>query len=245
MELKQVSGATWDRVIGTWVKQLRSKAEDEGSVGSTYPYQIVNIELISPSRDHIEDFESRRNELDKRVPKLETIQGFYAPSTEDVLQRIFREGFAGAFAGDLTFCPDPVQAIQEGLSIKPVYKLLLCRVVLGQKGVDYTEIHGKYRVRNVHGVLPSFLITYKLPSPEPASAPTPDVIPHWPSSEPTKSPAISPAPAPRDYSLPPLTPEENPAVPGGRQCDNCQKWHQWTSKYCTRCGNRLDLLDRR
>jgi len=242
MELKQVSGATWDRVIGTWVKQLRSKSEDEGSVGSTYPYQIVNIELVSPARQHIEDFEERRNELDRRVAKLETIQGFYAPSTEDILQRILKEGFAGAFAGDLTFCPDALQAIQEGLSVRPIHKLLLCRVVLGAKGTDYTEIHGKYRIRNVHGVMPSFLITFKLPTPESAVAPPPEPVAHWPSAEPTRSPPVSPASAPK--VLKQLTPEENPPVPGGRQCDNCDKWHQWTSKYCTRCGNRLDLMDR-
>jgi len=247
MDLKPVNQSSWDRVIAIWVKQLRSSGEEPNSFGSTYPYQIVNINMVSPARPHIEEFESRRNELDQRVAKLETIQGFYAPSTEDSLARILKDGFSGAFAGELTFCPDATQAIQEALSVRPINKLLLCRVVLGQKGVDYTEIHGKYRIRNIHGVLPSFLITYKQFAAEPAAPAAPEPTPHWPS-EPVKDHSIDQAsvsaPPPKEYVLKPLTPEENPPIPGGRQCDFCLKWHQWTSKYCTRCGNRIDLNDR-
>jgi len=245
MELKAVSGVTWDRVISTWIKQLKSSKNDsDGSVGSTYPYQIVNIEMVSPARDHIEEFESRRNELDQRVAKLETIQGFYAPSTEEVLSRILKEGFAGAFAGELTFCPDATQAIQEALAVRPTNKVLLCRVVLGQKGVDYTEIHGKYRIKNIRGVMPSFLITYKPFVPEGAK-PAPEPTPKWPSEPERDHPVQQTSSLPtKEYSLPPLTPEENPAIPGGRQCEVCTKWHQWSAKYCTRCGGRLDLLDR-
>jgi len=246
MDLKPVNQGAWDRVIAIWVKQLRPSGDEPSALGSTYPYQIVDINLVSPARQHIEEFESRRNELDQRVAKLETIQGFYAPSTEESLARILKDGFPGAFAGELTFCPDATQAIQEALSVRPINKLLLCRVVLGAKGVDYTEIHGKYRIKNIHGVMPSFLITYK-PFVAESATPVQEATPHWPS-EPvrdhsTDPPAPSAAPSSsKEYALKPLTPEENPPIPGGRQCDFCLKWHQWTSKYCTRCGNRIDLM---
>eukprot|EP01113_Clastostelium_recurvatum_P003947 TRINITY_DN1174_c0_g1_i1.p1 TRINITY_DN1174_c0_g1~~TRINITY_DN1174_c0_g1_i1.p1 ORF type:complete len:265 (-),score=70.31 TRINITY_DN1174_c0_g1_i1:56-793(-) len=238
--LKAVSGVTWDRVIQTWTQQLRNKSEFGD--GSTHPYQVVNIEMVAPGRDQLEDFEARRNELDQRVAKLETIQAFYAPSTEEVLQRILKEGFSGAFAGELTFCPDATQAIQESLSVRPINKLLLCRVVLGSKGVDYTEIHGKYRIKFIRGVMPSFLITFK-PFEAEGAKPVPEAAPRWPS-EPSRDQAPEPVAPPKEVSMKPLTAEENPEIPGGRQCDFCTKWHQWNARYCTRCGARLDLNDR-
>lgn len=76
--------------------------------------------------------------------------------------------------GELTFCTDPIQAVRESFSSRPVNKIILARVSLGWKGTeavsngfvthfmqdyDFTEINNKYKIKNLRGVLPAFVIT--------------------------------------------------------------------------------------
>eukprot|EP00026_Physarum_polycephalum_P013686 Phypoly_transcript_14114.p1 GENE.Phypoly_transcript_14114~~Phypoly_transcript_14114.p1 ORF type:complete len:241 (+),score=41.88 Phypoly_transcript_14114:208-930(+) len=167
MSLRLVSPAVVEHVTGTWVKQLRNRPEENDQrlwSCPTYPFQIVSVEQVSPTRSALEAFEARRNELDRKLGphnKLETVQAFYCPSSQEVLNNIVKEGFHGTFSGELTFCLDAPQAIQETLSNSRANKVLLVRVTLGVKDVDYTEINHKYKLRNLRSVIPSFVITYQ------------------------------------------------------------------------------------
>jgi hypothetical protein len=167
MSLKLVSPAVVEHVTGIWVKQLRMRPEENDQrlwSCPTFPYQIVSVEQVSPTRTALEAFEARRNELDRRLGphnKLETLQGFYCPSSQEVLNQIVKEGFHNTFSGELTFCLDAPQAIQESLATHRVNKVLLVRISLGIKGVDFTEINHKYKIRNLHSVIPSFVITFQ------------------------------------------------------------------------------------
>jgi len=165
MELKASPPQLVEHVTSIWIKQANSPLEETDPVrwsNPTYPYTIRSVDQVFPSREHLEIFESRRNELDQRLShgriKLETIHGFYSPSSEENLRLILREGFHGAIMGELTFCTDPLQAIRESLAGRPLNKLILARVSLGWKEYDYTEINNKYRIKNLRGVIPSFVL---------------------------------------------------------------------------------------
>jgi len=167
MSLKVVSPAVIDHVTGIWVKQLRQRLDETDERlwrCPTFPYEIVSIEQVSPTREVLEVFEGRRNELDKRLgrgAKLETIHGFYCPSSMEVLNQILRDGFYQTFSGELTFSTDAPQAIHESLTARPINKLILARVSLGWKDADYTEINNKYKIKNLRGVIPGFVITFR------------------------------------------------------------------------------------
>lgn len=129
----------------------------------TYPFQITSIDQVFPSRQLLEVFEARRNEMDKRMGsnKLETVQAFYCPSSPEVMNGILTVGFHQTFLGELTFCTDAPQAIRETLATKAVNKLILARVCLGWRDFDYAEINNKYRIKNLRSVLPAFVITFQ------------------------------------------------------------------------------------
>jgi len=167
MSLKLVSPAVVEHVTGIWVKQLRTRPEENDQrlwSCPTFPYQIVSVEQVSPTRTALEAFEARRNELDKRLGpmnKLETVNAFYCPSSQDVLNQIVKDGFHETFAGELTVCLDAPQAIHETLANRRVNKLVLARVSLGARDVDYTEINHKYKIRNLRSIIASFIITFQ------------------------------------------------------------------------------------
>jgi hypothetical protein len=167
MSLKLVSPAVVEHVTSIWVKQLRNRLEDTDQrlwSCPTYPYQIVSVEQVSPSRAALEAFEARRNELDKRMGamhKLETVQAFYCPSSQDVLNNIIKEGFHETFSGELTVCTDAPQAIHESLANHKFNKVVLVRVALGWKEADYTEINHKYKIKNLRSISPAFVITFQ------------------------------------------------------------------------------------
>jgi len=165
MEIRTGNSNIIEHVVGIWAKQHTSPldaTDPQRWSCPTYPYNIKSVEQVFPGRDHLEDFESRRNELDQRLSKgkvkLETIHGFYCPSSEENMRLIIKEGFNNAFVGELTFCLDPLQAIRESLSSRPASKIILARVSLGWKEYDYTEINNKYKIKNLRGVLPAFVI---------------------------------------------------------------------------------------
>jgi len=167
MSLKLVSPAVVEHVTGIWVKQLRNRLEDGDQRNwscPTYPFQIVSVEQVSPTRPALEAFEARRNELDRRLGphnKLETIQAFYCPSSQEVLNQIIKDGFSDTFSGEITVSTDAPQAIHESLANRKLNKLLLVRVSLGTKDVDYAEINHKYKIRNLRSIISSFVITFQ------------------------------------------------------------------------------------
>lgn len=221
MSLKLVSPGVVEHVTGTWVKQLRNRPEENDQrlwSCPTFPYQIVSVEQVSPTRAALEAFEARRNELDKRLGphnKLETLQAFYCPSSQDVLNQIVKDGFHVTFSGELTFCLDAPQAIQETLSNQRVNKVVMVRISLGQKDVDFVEINHKYKIRNLRSVIPAFVITFQeigeSRKPVPQSPPpdsnmveltlTPNQLSHIAKS----SPQIN-ASASSSFSSPPTSP---------------------------------------
>ena len=81
--------------------------------------QIVDVKMIQPTRDQIENFEITRSELVRACApeKLETHQNlFYSPS-ERQLQTILDKSFEDAIESNaVAFCTDPEQAMKEGLS---------------------------------------------------------------------------------------------------------------------------------
>ena len=73
MELRPCNSQLVDHVVGIWVKQHASPLKEDDPVRwtcPTYPYQIKSIDQVFPGRENLEEFESRRNELDQRLSVL-------------------------------------------------------------------------------------------------------------------------------------------------------------------------------
>jgi len=154
MALKAVTQAVESHVAGIWSKGLTE----------TIPQEIVFVEQYSPPTVLINDFESRRNELDRSLAgrKLQTIQAFISLN-EDTLKKVLINGFHKTLGNTkLAFSTDPAIAIREGFG-GGYNKVLLCRIVLGREGADYSVVREKYVIENLKGVMPSFLITYGVP----------------------------------------------------------------------------------
>jgi len=256
MELKAGTAQILEHVVSIWVKQAASPLEENDPARwscPTYPYQIRSVEQVFPGRDHLEDFESRRNELDQRLGKgkvkLETIHGFYCPSSEDTLRLILKEGFHNAIVGELTFCTDPLQAIRESLSSRPTNRLILARVSLGWKEYDYTEINNKYKIKNLRGVLPAFIITV-----EPVAHPKDqgvrqeapvygyEELPRSRVAEPKpQSPPNSPPTSNASVRLPKYITNLGGEFEGGIACVSCGRiaGPGSSGRYCIQCGEKI------
>jgi len=82
---------------------------------------------------------------------------------EETLKRVLTLGFFKALGNTkLAFSTDPGVAIREGFG-GDYNKLLLCRIVLGREGPDFTVVRDKYIIENLKGIMPSFLLTYGVP----------------------------------------------------------------------------------
>jgi len=215
MEVKACAPSIVEHVVSIWLKNLRSPLEDTHKYSTaTYPYEILHVDQVFPSRDLLEEFEGHRNELDKRLGterggrKLETVNIFYSPSSEEVLRRILQEGFSGAFAGALTFCSDPTQAIREVLSARPINKVILARVCLGIKDIDFTEINSKIKIFNLKGCMPSFVISFRQVADESGKSRAASSSPRSPESRAPEPRASEQSSAPQaTYSSPTRLPK--------------------------------------
>eukprot|EP01101_Sappina_pedata_P001389 TRINITY_DN11477_c0_g1_i1.p2 TRINITY_DN11477_c0_g1~~TRINITY_DN11477_c0_g1_i1.p2 ORF type:complete len:251 (-),score=125.05 TRINITY_DN11477_c0_g1_i1:84-782(-) len=151
MSLKSVSPAIENHVKGIWEKNLERDI----------PEEIVMVEQYVPSKDLVNEFEARRNELDRTIggQKLQTIQAFVAVNKISLISTL-RRGFYKTFGvNKLAFSTDPATAIQEA-SGADGNKIILCRITLGREGSDYQVVRNKYVISNLQGILPAFLITY-------------------------------------------------------------------------------------
>eukprot|EP01103_Thecamoeba_quadrilineata_P001982 TRINITY_DN1185_c0_g1_i1.p1 TRINITY_DN1185_c0_g1~~TRINITY_DN1185_c0_g1_i1.p1 ORF type:complete len:165 (+),score=27.39 TRINITY_DN1185_c0_g1_i1:2-496(+) len=154
MNLKPVTPSVENHVQGIWDKGLQKSISQE----------IVFVEQYSPPKDMINEFESRRNELDRLLgnKKLQTLQAFVAPD-HDSLRKILSQGFSkGLASSKIPFAVDAGIAIADG-GAKNGNRLLLCRISLGREGVDYQVSRGRYYIENLKGAIPSFLVTYGVP----------------------------------------------------------------------------------
>jgi len=256
MELRHANPSLVEHVTNIWVKQHSSPLESTDPVRwscPTYPYTIKSVDQVFPGREHLEEFESRRNELDERLGKgkvkLETIHGFYCPSTEDNLRHILKEGFHGAFVGELTFCTDPLQAIRESLSSRPASKLILARVCLGWKEYDYREINNKYKIKNLKGVLPSFVLNieqFSHPKNQAESEAKPYSPPPVQQSRADASSNITQNDLPSSNSAPSRVPKymrdlETDDFKGGIACTSCGRiaGPGSSGRYCVNCGEKI------
>eukprot|EP01099_Mayorella_cantabrigiensis_P000950 TRINITY_DN1403_c0_g1_i1.p1 TRINITY_DN1403_c0_g1~~TRINITY_DN1403_c0_g1_i1.p1 ORF type:complete len:205 (-),score=63.38 TRINITY_DN1403_c0_g1_i1:43-630(-) len=149
--LKEVSAGVYSFVQKSWDK------------GGGQGYRITSVLQIVPTKDHVNDFEGRRTELERelRGEKLQTIPTlFYAPS-QQVLHVTLRDGIGKAIQErtGTSFALDPAVAIREGSS--QTNEVLMCRICLGKEGIDYHFINGKYVLKNSRQAMPAFLIGYE------------------------------------------------------------------------------------
>jgi len=152
--LKPVSPSIENHVKGLWDKALEKEC----------PFEVVYVEQYAPSKDLMNEFEARRNELDKMLghAKLQTIQAFCTVNYNN-LQNVMKKGFFKALGvSKIAFSTDPSVAINEGFGSNK-NKIILCRITLGREGVDYQVVRNKYMIENLQGIMPSFLITYAAP----------------------------------------------------------------------------------
>jgi len=129
------------------------------------PQEVVLVEQYNPHKDLINEFESRRNELDRSLGgrKLQTIQAFVTLHNS-ILRKVLKQGFYRALGVQkLAFSTDPSLAIREGGGGNQ-NKILLCRITLGREGTDYQFTNNKYIIENLQGIMPAFLITYAAPN---------------------------------------------------------------------------------
>lgn len=259
MELKKCHHGLVDHVVNIWVKQTVSPLDESDPVRwqtPTYPYQIKQVDQVFPNKAHLEDFEARRNEIDERMNKgkvkLETIQGFYCPSSDENLARILKDGFHNAIVGELTFCTDALQAIRESLNPRPS-KVILARVSLGWKEYDYREINNKYKIKNLRGVLPSFVIHVDPVQHERAQAPEQrrvEVVaePQYPSyhSPPPTHTSPTTNDSPNNSNAPVRLPKYmrdlgRDEFEGGIACVGCGRvaGPGSSGRFCIGCGERI------
>jgi len=259
MELKRANSSLEEHVLGIWVKQAVSPLSETDPVrwkNPTYPYQIRAVEQVFPGKSFLEDFENRRSEIEERLNKgkvkLETIHGFYCPSSEESLRNILKEGFNGAFAGELTFCIDPLQAIRESLAQRPT-KLVLARVTLGWKEYDYREINNKFKLKNLRGVLPSFVISIdqvqhgKDQEGERETHRTLDAYPEPIQTSESSYGHASYTSPPASYTSPPsrvpkyITDLGNDGTEGGITCPKCGRiaGPGSSGRFCVGCGDKI------
>jgi len=154
MALKPVTSSVENQVKGTWEKGLSQAIREE----------VIQVELYSPPKDLINEFESRRNELDRSLGgrKLQTIHAFVTVHIS-ILPKVLSKGFYRALGNQkIAFSTDPHIAITEGGGGNN-NKIVLCRVTLGREGTDYQVVRNKYIVDNLRGIMPSFLLTYAVP----------------------------------------------------------------------------------
>jgi len=154
MSVKPVTPAIENHVKGLWEKALEKDISQE----------VVFVEQYAPSKDLMNEFEHRRNELDRTLggQKLQTIQAFCTVNYKN-LPGIIKHGFYKTLGvSKIAFSTDPGVAINEGFGGNN-NKILLCRITLGREGVDYQVVRNKYMIENLQGIMPSFLITYAAP----------------------------------------------------------------------------------
>ncbi|EGG21163.1 hypothetical protein DFA_01038 [Cavenderia fasciculata] len=241
--LKEVTAGVAKVASNMWIKSIDSE-DGANQDNPTHPYIITNVEQYQPTREMMEKFEIRRNQLDKSIPagkKLETLNLFFNPTSESQLKKILQVGWPSTYdAVDVSFFSNANKAILDN----PIsyYKLLIVRVCLGREGVDFTLANGRYRVRDLNGVMTSFLITYRN-SLAPNS--TPPVSP-FKSSTSTLSPAspmtTSTASTIKTSSSASVSPAKPKLASGqligdGLVCPSCgTDKNAGNTRYCIRCG---------
>lgn len=153
MAIKQATASIEKFVKGVWEKGLTGPADVE----------IVFTEQYQPPTELSNEFEARRNELERAIApnRLQTLHLFYAPTKENLNSLLTKGFFQTIGVSKIAFAKDPIQAIKEGFG--NTNKLLIVRVALGRENRDYNVVRGKYVVENLKSVITSYIITYAKP----------------------------------------------------------------------------------
>jgi len=157
MSLKPVSPGVESHVKSVW-----SKGIEQGAINE----EVVFVEQYYPTKEMINDFEVRRNELENAIKaRVQTMQAFYQPA-EEKLVALLKDGFfktLGLRSVIVTKDPSVLVHSNRMTEYNRFKKLLLCRVSLGKQGVDYKLNENKYIIENPKSIIPAFLVTYAAP----------------------------------------------------------------------------------
>ncbi|GAM26698.1 hypothetical protein SAMD00019534_098730 [Acytostelium subglobosum LB1] len=220
--LKEVSPAVFKVAVNIWAKS-------------------ADMEQYSPPRMMIEKFELRRNELERSLPhgkKLETVNCFFNPTSEGQLRKVLVNGWAAFDATETIFFSSAAKAIQEQGGAVPYPRIVVVRVCLGREGIDFTVANGRYRVRDLNGVMTSFLLAFKNSSLSGSGGMTPPASPFKVHDGVTSPAASATSPSYSSPSAP--KPKWVGQVSGdGMTCPSCNKENAGNTRYCVRCGGHL------
>lgn len=135
-----------------WAAQISEKS-DAGSYVITKVYQY-NAPVAAQESYHAYFSECEKNGygLLTSSKRLETAQGWYAPSSSQTLEDIMKNGFKNVNTLAFTHCP--IQCARE--SVGNTSTLIQCRVLLCQ----HEEKFGKVFVKNSKGILIGFIVEY-------------------------------------------------------------------------------------
>eukprot|EP01132_Coremiostelium_polycephalum_P002858 gene2858-3551_t len=247
-QLKPHSPSIYKVAAGIWAKSFEdgNNSTAESTEASTHPYALVNVEQVLPSREQMEVFETRRNQLDRLIPagkKLETVNCFFNPSSEGQLKKILQVGWKEGLQNilhDIVFYSNALSAIKA--NNVPYHKVFVVRVCLGREGIDYQST-GKpigYKIQDLNGVMSSYLLTYRntlLPAES-----TPPSSPFKSSTDNVSSPTKSPAsPSNLKTSSSSVSPARTSgSLQGdGKLCPSCSRENAGNTRYCVRCGSHL------
>ncbi|EGC36776.1 hypothetical protein DICPUDRAFT_150706 [Dictyostelium purpureum] len=257
--LKEVTPSIVKYVNDMWEKSLTTGqgANTATPENPIHPFVITSVQQVQPSRQQMELFETRRNQLDKLMPagkKLETFTCFYNPTSEGQLKKIIQSSWKEVFGGNpdqLTFITNANEA--ANINRVQYYRTIVVRVCLGREGVDYSQpSKGHIKIRDLDGVSTSFVVTYRN-SNDPAShlqSPLKDSTsslssssssvgsaPSSANSTPTKTSVTSVASPNKSTTPAGVTP--GGLIGDGINCPSCKRSNPGNTRYCLRCGSNL------
>eukprot|EP01120_Amphizonella_sp_Union-15-10_P003375 TRINITY_DN13798_c0_g1_i1.p1 TRINITY_DN13798_c0_g1~~TRINITY_DN13798_c0_g1_i1.p1 ORF type:complete len:200 (-),score=31.88 TRINITY_DN13798_c0_g1_i1:68-667(-) len=150
MEIKPVGQGTINFVQKNyWDSQIRNPLH--------CPYSIFAVHQIKPHKGLIDDFEEKRTELTKKVPKVKVVWGYYGAPLNRINEVLSYGWYRALNGAAVNVYSDPSEAIPYASD----KVLLLCRLALGN-GTDhrYDETTTKYTFTDGRQLMPAWLITF-------------------------------------------------------------------------------------
>jgi len=239
--LKAVSPTVQKHVAGIWAKSIEEEGKAPNIDNPTYPYLLTSVDQITPTRQQVEAFETKRNALDRKIApkKLETINCFYNPSSEGLVKKILQNGWKDTFQMNpeqlVMFTNANVSASHNKIMY---HKMFIVRVTLGLEGSDYTIGADKQvKIKDLDSIISSFLVSYRNSNdPTPPQSPVTDrkvsSASTTPTSTPTKTTTTTTMSSPKG-----ITP--GGLIGDGVICPSCQRQNAGNTRYCIRCGANL------
>ncbi|KAF2074790.1 hypothetical protein CYY_003893 [Polysphondylium violaceum] len=240
--LKAVSPAVQKHVSSIWAKSVEVDGKAPHADNPTYPYLVTGVEQITPTREQVEAFETKRNALDRKIApkKLETINCFYNPTSEGLVKKILQNGWKDTFQMNpeqlLLFSNANIAASHNKVMY---HKMFIVRVTLGLEGSDYNITEGKQvKIKDLDSIISSFLVVYRNSlDPTPPQSPVTDRKVSSASTTPTKTTTTTTSISSPTTTKPGVTP--GGLMGDGIICPSCQRQNAGNTRYCIRCGANL------